>query len=771
MKKLDIFIWLLAQSFLLNSAFNPISTLRSYLDNALIRACQKSDSSRVKFLIKIGANLDVEIKQMAETEVQQLSLLRSLIKNNNLEMALILVGAGAKIDSVDIGTKLIHFAATKNDKNALEKLCVSYVNAKDKYGRTPLHAASSMNNIEAMKILLDHGADVNAKDNFDKTPLHGGSYVEENNELWGTRTSENSVDTIKILLDRGADVNAKNKDSRTPLHEASAMGRVDVMTTLLERGADVDAKDCWNNTPLFGSCRFEMSFKLLLQYKAFIDAQDNQGRTLLHSNVDNNEGYQAEDYWYKEYLERIERLIKYGVNVNIADKEGNTALHIAARAKKDNREIITILLNNKALVNAQNNRGETPLHNILNSENAFLLVKNGAKVQAKDEYGNTILHSVSAAGNAKMINFCLKHGIFINEINNNKFSSLAIMIRCWRQLPKDSEKNQQYLDALRVLLQHNANLNIEESDWMHVFDIQNKNKGALKMMLEFVRLPSKILSLAQSTWFLGNVVQDEIETMQLLIDHGADINNNDGAADYNPENYGTPLHQAVSNAVSNRQYHLVKLLLQNNADPFIKNNNGKLPIALANKYISQLLAKYMILYQWHPQTLKEKSVKNLLLTRALEPELFQKEELQGMPDSVEKYFEPEFMELLKEQMNNQAQKGIVQLQKISRGMQSRKGLKQLRDKAFPNELKQKIETELLQEAVKSGSFIKRVQEYIAQGINLNRYNTYKETALMNAINSINLKAVKLLIASGAHVDQGACVDRLADDSRIKLEYH
>jgi len=49
-----------------------------------------------------------------------------------------------------------------------EKLC----HAVDEAGETPLHIASGHGNLEAVKILLDHGASADAQNLELETPMH-----------------------------------------------------------------------------------------------------------------------------------------------------------------------------------------------------------------------------------------------------------------------------------------------------------------------------------------------------------------------------------------------------------------------------------------------------------------------------------------------------------------------------------------------------------------------------------------------------------------------
>ena len=50
------------------------------------------------------------------------------------------------------------------------------VNAKDKHGWTPLHAAATAGHTEIAKLLIDKGANVNATDDNGNTPSYGATY-------------------------------------------------------------------------------------------------------------------------------------------------------------------------------------------------------------------------------------------------------------------------------------------------------------------------------------------------------------------------------------------------------------------------------------------------------------------------------------------------------------------------------------------------------------------------------------------------------------------
>jgi len=115
-------------------------------------------------------------------------------------------------------------------------------------GKTPLHNAASVSligedlesygNIAVVELLLSHGANVNAKDRYGCTPLYDALF-------------EGCLDVMELLIEHGAEVNAKNdEDGGTVLHEAAYSGDLEAVKLLISHGADIHTRDFEGETPL-----------------------------------------------------------------------------------------------------------------------------------------------------------------------------------------------------------------------------------------------------------------------------------------------------------------------------------------------------------------------------------------------------------------------------------------------------------------------------------------------------------------------------------------
>ena len=111
-------------------------------------------------------------------------------------------------------------------------------------GATPFLRAAQSGDLVLMKLLLEHGADPNTATYDNVTPLmvaSGIGWVEGVTFEW---SPEQTLEAIKLLLELGADVNAQDTlDGRTALMGAAHKGRTDVIQLLVDHGAKLDTRD------------------------------------------------------------------------------------------------------------------------------------------------------------------------------------------------------------------------------------------------------------------------------------------------------------------------------------------------------------------------------------------------------------------------------------------------------------------------------------------------------------------------------------------------
>jgi ankyrin repeat protein len=105
------------------------------------------------------------------------------------------------------------------------------VNRLSHDGWTLLHLAGFFRHADAVRLLLERGADAGAVSTnaMRNTPLHAAM------------AGPLPVEGLRMLLDAGADVNARQHGGYTALQSAAQHGRVDLIDLLLDAGADPDA--------------------------------------------------------------------------------------------------------------------------------------------------------------------------------------------------------------------------------------------------------------------------------------------------------------------------------------------------------------------------------------------------------------------------------------------------------------------------------------------------------------------------------------------------
>ncbi|KAI5492167.1 spectrin binding [Trichomonas vaginalis G3] len=346
---------------------------------------QKPDDVCMKYAI-ISHNIDFVTFLMNEHNIEIDLKLCSIY--NNLQSFLVYLDQTNDINACFVYSPNFHLSS-------LLEYFISNgadINAKGKYGCTPLHYAARYNSKETAEIFISNGADINAKGKYGCTPLH-----------WAAR--DNSKETAEILISNGADINAKDKDEWTPLHWAASANSKETAEILISNGADINAKDKDEATPLHWAARdnSKETAEILISNGADINAKDKDEWTPLH--------YAARD----NSKETAEILISNGADINAKDKDEWTLLHYAASA--NSKETAEILISNGADINAKGKYGCTPLHYAASAnskETAEILISNGADINAKDVNECTPLHYAASANSKETAEILISNGADIN---------------------------------------------------------------------------------------------------------------------------------------------------------------------------------------------------------------------------------------------------------------------------------------------------------------------------------------------------------------------
>lgn len=139
-------------------------------------------------------------------------------------------------------------AAARGDADALRMLLRDeprLASAENADGLTLLGFAAHYGHAEAVRVLLDAGADIDA---ISHSRI---GYIPSNTALHAAIAGERSLEVIALLLERGARTDLADSNGQTCLHSAAYHDdSIAIVGQLLEHGADPDAKDGDGLTPL-----------------------------------------------------------------------------------------------------------------------------------------------------------------------------------------------------------------------------------------------------------------------------------------------------------------------------------------------------------------------------------------------------------------------------------------------------------------------------------------------------------------------------------------
>ena len=200
---------------------------------------------------------------------------------------LILLGVTCNIQAMDQTSdtfNLVLSSAINGDKKQLQQITHAggSIDVVDSRGRSVVLVVTIENNIEALRLLIELGADV---DYYDKTKSQG--VIDQTAFLYAGANGMN--DALILLINAGAKPDIYNYYDGTALIPAAEKGHVDTVRLLLEKSKiDVNHVNNLGWTALMeavilsdGSSDQQQIVRLLLAHGADSDITDNEGISVL----------------------------------------------------------------------------------------------------------------------------------------------------------------------------------------------------------------------------------------------------------------------------------------------------------------------------------------------------------------------------------------------------------------------------------------------------------------------------------------------------------
>ena len=412
------------------------------------------------------------------------------------------------------------------------------VNAQNTDGDTALHYACQSGNCNKVAVLISSGANVDIPNAQGKFPVQ-------------VALDRKHLDIVNLLLDKMTDVNNQDKDGRTLLHTATQQGNGDLVKDLHNRGADLNIRDkSQNNTAsIAAALRHHSVLMYLLTNGAELTTFTDKP---LH-------------YFAGEGCTAVVQILhQQGHDINSSDSSGHTVLHCALLAEQWDTALY--LLRHKTPANSSAHSAATPLHTAIEKcrdvNLIAMLIDNQADVNAPNTSGKSPLHLSMQHNSLEVSMHLVEMGADINRTDNENNS--PILVGLIRATNPATNNNEIHVETVNFLLEAKSEVNVRIRN--------NLGKTALHYAAELGQgaLVRQLISLG------GEVnVQDHSgssplmyachskQCVEILLRAGAAVNTVD-------EHGETALYKSISSCA----HDSIHLLLCNEADPDIATAQG-----------------------------------------------------------------------------------------------------------------------------------------------------------------------------------------------------
>ena len=493
-------------------------------NSPLADAAMKGDKAALRSLLEQKA--DVNAPQTDGATAIQWAAYR-----DDMEMAGLLISAGANVKLANReGATALYLASIHGNPAMIDKLLNAGAdpNERGPEGETPLMLASRAGNLDAIKVLLDHKADINAKDK-----IRGTTAL-----MWASEQAHPAA--VQLLIARGANVSAATEpDTRnsrnnlantvtqrlnssfgvvgqararggaspsSPGAPAASAGPPKKTPDGEAGGEDVAIffgpprkKDGGGLTPLVYAAREDCleCAKILLDAGADVNQRTHYGWTALLTATQNRH-YKLAAY-----------LLEHGANPNIANNGGWSPLYLATDNRNiesgdypvrapdmDHLDYIKLLIDKGANVNARICGTDSTDKKCVGDSTE---TRNNFTMQWLFEDGATPFLRAAQSGDIPLLKMLLAHGADPKLFTAHNVTPLAVASGIgWVEGVTFEWSEKETLEAVKMCLDLGIDPNVKDDEGR--------------------------------TSLHGAAHKGRPEVIQLLVDHGANLDAHDGGS-------------------------------------------------------------------------------------------------------------------------------------------------------------------------------------------------------------------------------------------------
>lgn len=347
-------------------------------------------------------------------------------------------------------------------------------------GATPLHAAALQGYPESLALLLKAGAKPDVSNKLKQTPLLLACNAQRGSEK------------VKALLEAGANPNITNADGNSALYLAVQRNDAEMISAMLAKKANPNLPNQKGETPFLRALdqAHPKVIPLLLDGGGDANATDANGYTALCKAIDMGS------------TEMVARLFEHGATTRgVWQPSGDTPLHRAA-ATWDGTVIIEKEESHDTLVPWMSSGNNGDPAKAIGKELVAILLQHDAPIEAVNTDGNTPLCSAARSGNLAAVQLLLARGVNIAVVNKRGETPLRLAV------------TRNSVDIARLLIEKGV-----KPDNALFFAAR---RGEIMDYLVTLKLDPNTKDAQGQTPLLASIWLPSATAMEQLLAHGAD---------------------------------------------------------------------------------------------------------------------------------------------------------------------------------------------------------------------------------------------------------